>query len=400
MINEGRRAALGFRFWDDANDAPASSARGKSDMSEIQAIVMPKWGLVMEEGMLARWSVDEGAKIAVGDEIMDIETSKIANAFESLVEGVLRRKVVGEGETVPVGALLGVVADATTPDTDIDAFVADFLANFKVAAKSGESGPTPEIIEAGGRRIRHLKAGPEEGTPIVFVHGFGGDYLSWAFNQGALAESRRTFALDLPGHGGSTKEVGGGTAAELAEALSDYLDAIGTGPVHVVAHSLGGAVAMEVALRSPGKIAAMSLIAPAGVGPEINGAFIAGYINESRARKLRPVLEMLVADPAIITAAFVEETLKFKRLDGVIPALQTIAAAAFEGDVQRITLRPRLNDIAVPVQVIWGEVDQVLPARQSEGLPPSIGVTRIAQAGHIPHLEKAGEVNALIKAFA
>ncbi|MEO8667839.1 MAG: acetoin dehydrogenase dihydrolipoyllysine-residue acetyltransferase subunit, partial [Bauldia sp.] len=354
MIDEERRAALGFRFWDDESDAP-KRAKGTSDMSGILAIVMPKWGLVMEEGMLARWSVEEGVPVAVGQEIMDIETSKIANSFESPVGGVLRKKVVAEGETVPVGALLGVVADAGTPEADIDAFVADFLANFKVAAKSGDTGPVPEIVEAGGRRIRYLKAGPEGGTPVVFIHGFGGDYLSWSFNQGAVAENRQTYAIDLPGHGGSTKDVGGGTVGELADALNDYLDAIGAAPAHLVGHSLGAAVAIELALKAPQKVAALSLIAPAGLGTEINGDFIAGYIAENRARKLRPILEMLVADPATITIAFVEDTLKSKRLDGVIPALQTIAAAAFDGSVQRIALRDRIGGIGVPVQVIWGE---------------------------------------------
>ena len=81
-------------------------------MSSIKPITMPKWGLAMEEGVLARWAVEEGAEIALGQEIMDIETTKIANVFESPVAGVLRKKVVGEGETVPVGALLGVVAGA------------------------------------------------------------------------------------------------------------------------------------------------------------------------------------------------------------------------------------------------------------------------------------------------
>ena len=80
-------------------------------MSSIKPITMPKWGLAMEEGALARWAVEEGAEIAAGQEIMDIETTKIANVFESPVAGVLRKKVVAEGETVPVGALLGVVSE-------------------------------------------------------------------------------------------------------------------------------------------------------------------------------------------------------------------------------------------------------------------------------------------------
>src|SRR5262245_19121344 len=99
-------------------------------MSPIRPITMPKWGLAMEEGALARWAVDIGQPVTVGQEIMDIETTKIANVFESPVAGVLRKKVVQEGETVPVGALLGVVSDPGVADAEVETFVGDFLANF------------------------------------------------------------------------------------------------------------------------------------------------------------------------------------------------------------------------------------------------------------------------------
>ena len=66
-------------------------------MPTIKPITMPKWGLAMEEGVLARWAVEEGAEIAAGQEIMDIETTKIANVFESPVAGVLRQKGGGGG---------------------------------------------------------------------------------------------------------------------------------------------------------------------------------------------------------------------------------------------------------------------------------------------------------------
>ena len=104
-------------------------------MSSIKPITMPKWGLAMEEGALARWAVDEGAEIALGQEIMDIETTKIANVFESPVAGVLRKKVVAEGETVPVGALLGVVSEPGVPDAEVEKFVGEFLENFKPPEK-------------------------------------------------------------------------------------------------------------------------------------------------------------------------------------------------------------------------------------------------------------------------
>ena len=367
-------------------------------MPEIQPIVMPKWGLAMQEGMLAAWHVAEGQEVAKGQEIADIETSKIANAFESPVAGPLRRRLVGEGETVPVGALLAVVADTAVGDAAIDAFVAEFQASFAAsAAEAAEAAPEPEFVEAGGRRLRYLALGDADGTPILFIHGFGGDLNNWLFNQPPLAERHATYALDLPGHGGSAKQVGAGDIGTLTAAVCDFMVAKGIARAHLVGHSLGGAISLDLALNHPDLVTSVTAIAPAALGPEISMEYIDGFMSTHRARKLKQVLEMLVHDPALVTGEMVEDVLKYKRLDGVDAALNTIAGACFAGGRQSLELEPRLGEIAAPVQVIWGREDRILPVAHSEGLPAKVAVTVLDGAGHLVHMEKSAEVNALVE---
>ena len=362
---------------------------------------MPKWGLAMEEGALARWLVDEGAEVSEGQEIMDIETTKIANVFESPVAGVLRRKVVSDGETVPVGALLGVVSGHAVPDAEIDGFVEDFLTSFRPPEKGEARGPRSEDVDAGGQRIRHLRLAPAvsatNAPPLLLIHGFGADMTTWMFNQAALADVSPVYAVDLPGHGGSTKTVPDGSVAALATTIVAYMDAVAMERAHLVGHSLGAAIALEIASTRPHRVTGLTLIAPAGLGTPINAEFIHGFITETRPRKLRPVIEMLAANAATVTAEMVENVLKSKRLDGATDALRAIVSANFAGSRQVVALRDRLGELRIPIQIIWGAEDRILPAPSDDALSALIPVTHIAGAGHIPHMEKAAEVNALIK---
>ncbi len=369
------------------------------EIEGINPIVMPKWGLAMQEGMVAAWNVDEGATIAKGQEIMDIETSKIANVFESPADGVLRRRVAGEGETLPVGALLGVIAAENIADDQIDNYVKDFQDNFVPEVDEEGGGPEPEFVDVGDRRVRYVKQGEGEGTPILFIHGFGGDYLSWMFNQPSLAESTTTYALELPGHGGSSKDVGEGTVGFMTEIVMGFMDQVGIPRTHLVGHSLGGAIALDLAAKHSDRAASVTMICPAGLGHDINMTFIDGFIAEKRGKKLRPMLEMLVADPSLVTREMVDEVLKYKRLDGVDAALKSLSAACFPEGKQATILRDALEPAPCPVQIIWGEEDQIVPSHHSDNLSNAVSITRIADAGHIVQMEKSSDVNALIEEF-
>lgn len=361
--------------------------------NKIKPIVMPKWGLAMTEGTLVAWHVAEGATIAAGAEIADIETTKITNVFESPVGGKIRRLCVGVGEVAPVGALLAVVTDNGVSDAEIDAFIADFREKFATA--QAEAVPTEivrQFVETPHGKFRYVRMGQPKAVPIVLIHGFGSDIDSWLFVQEDLAAADELIALDLPGHGGTTKEVGAGTVDALAEGIAGALAALGVERAHLVGHSLGGAIALTLALTRPALVAGVSLIAPAALGAEINAAFIDGFLTANRRKTLIPVLADLVANRDLIGNDMAEAILRFKRLDGAEAALRQIAGVCFKGGQQSIALAGPLDRITVPLTAIWGEADRIIPARHIDSLPASSVRRVVPGVGHLPHMEASAVV--------
>ncbi len=364
-------------------------------MSEgIRTICMPKWGLSMKEGKVAGWLVSEGDSISPGDEVVDIETEKISSAVEAADGGTLRRCVAGEGEVLPVGALLAVVAEENVDDSAVDAFVADFQANFVPPEDDDEeSGPATETVEVDGRAIRYLLRG-EGGTPVILIHGFGGDLNNWLFNHEALAAKRAVYALDLPGHGSSSKDVGAGSIAFFAGVVTGFADALGIGKAHLVGHSMGGAIALAVAQAAPARVASLTLIGSAGLGSEIDGDYLEGFISAERRKDLKPHVEKLFGDPALVTRQLINDLLAFKRIDGVPAALRTVRDSFAPGGAQAEVLRDALGD--APALVVWGADDRIVPASHADGLPDSVRTSVLAGYGHMVQMEAASEVNRLI----
>lgn len=361
----------------------------------IVPIVMPKWGLSMSEGKLTSWLMKDGDKVTVGDQVLEVETDKIAGTVEASEAGILRRRIGQEDTVYPIKTLIGVIADPDVPDSDIDAFVTSYIVP---VAEEGEeeAGPRYEYADTTAGRLRYARRGTSDNV-VLLIHGFGGDLDNWLFNVDALAEQASVYTLDLPGHGQSGKAIADPTVGGLAKAVVGFMDAMQIGKAHLVGHSLGGAVALQIARTDKDRVQSLALISPAGLGPDINMNYIDGFVSAASRRDLKPVLENLFADGSLVSRQMVDDLLKYKRLDGVGDALASLRNGVFTNGKQTTNLTDVLKSSGVPSLVIWGAEDRVVPASHA-GAATGATVEIIEGTGHMAQMEQAGKVNGLIKA--
>ena len=363
--------------------------------TRISAISMPTWGLTMEEGTLVKWLVPEGTPVTPDMAIAEIETTKVTNVLDVQEAGVLRRHVIREGETRSCGALIGVLAEESVPEAEIDDFVAQ-LAEAAPQSVASTQRPEPRWLELrDGRTLRYLRVGDGD-TPALLIHGFGGDLDAWQLTQPDLAGDRAVYAIDLPGHGESAKDVGAGDLADLAETVVQAMDALGLEQAHLVGHSLGGGVAMQLALKHPARVASLALIAPAGMTGEIDRKYLTEFVAAKKTRDLQKCLSRLFADPAMASRDLVDRVARNKRLDGAEAALTKIVAAC-RSDRMPVLLPEfaawAAENPAIPVMVIWGAEDAIVPHVPDTCWPTAVVMHVLQGAGHMPQLELAREVN-------
>ena len=138
---------------------------------KIEPLIMPKWGIEMDEGKLTEWLIDEGTTFSKGDPLVVIETDKISNEVEAEVDSTLRKKVVDADGTYAVGALLGIFASDDTSDEEIDEFINSYVApdtSFKPesASSTDSTTPTPAVEADNKSSGKELPSSPPEDVNI------------------------------------------------------------------------------------------------------------------------------------------------------------------------------------------------------------------------------------------
>lgn len=132
-------------------------------------------------------------------------------------------------------------------------------------------------------------------TPMVLIHGFGGSAAAWDPVVAHLPENLPVIAYDLPGHRRSLHAEGRGGAGKMAKAILADLDQQGIKAFHLAGHSMGGAVAALIAMRAAGKARSLTMVAPGGMGPEINAQALERFSKAATADEISSVMRMMTA---------------------------------------------------------------------------------------------------------
>lgn len=248
--------------------------------------------------------------------------------------------------------------------------------------------------ETGPLSVTRSRGG--SGVPLVMIHGFASDALSWAPLEAQL-RGAAVIRVDLPCHGKSPRRRIANFAALVREVRQAF-DGLGLDRAHLVGHSLGGAVALALADTRPRAVAGLTLIAPAGLGPEINGTALGGICRATRAESLGPWLKSLVADETLITDAYARLAMAARADATLRAAQQALAEVLFPDGVQAFDLRAALERLEVPARILWGRSDAIIPWQNALRAPGRVALHLFDRVGHMPQIEAAEAVGAIIRA--
>lgn len=241
-------------------------------------------------------------------------------------------------------------------------------------------------------------ARPGERSPLLCLHGFGGLGAAWASVAARLPPDMAVLAPDLPGHGAAAPWDGRAPAKAFAEAALRELDRRGVEAAHWAGHSLGGAAALLAALAAPGRALSLTLLSPGGMGEAISSARLRRWAEARNEAEIDAGFAGMAAPGAVLPAAMRAALLRDRRTPGRTETLLGMAEKLSAGDRQGVFPPGPLAALPMPVSVLWGEADPVLPFGQTAGLPPSWRLMPLPARGHML-LEEAPDEAAKLLMF-
>ena len=271
----------------------------------------------------------------------------------------------------------------------------------------------PKAVTLHGRAMSYVEAG--SGPVLLLIHGMAGTYENWREVIEPLARAHTVVAPDLPGHGTSAPGGGDYSLGALAAGLRDLLIALGHERATLVGHSLGGGIAMQFAYQFPGITERLVLVSSGGLGPEVSpvlraaalpGADLFIAATAGPGRTVGSVLARGLAAVGLRPSADVAEVARgYASLadpDRRAAFLATLRAVVGTGG-QRVHAGDRLYLAEdVPVLIIWGEHDPMIPAHHGEHAHRAISGSRLEifdGVGHLPQLEAPARFVAVLERF-
>jgi pimeloyl-ACP methyl ester carboxylesterase len=269
-------------------------------------------------------------------------------------------------------------------------------------------------VRVKGRWMNVLDYGSGSGPPVIFIHGLSGCWQNWLENIPHFAHERRVIAVDLPGFGQSEMPAEPITMTLYADTIDALMQELGIDTAQIVGNSMGGFIGAELAIQHPERVERLVLVGAAGLSVEYirtqrtkglrhqaeNVAFF--YIGwlASRShtvatrRRLRTGLLLLVAaHPAKLPGALTIEQVAGSGKPGFSDAL---------GAMLDYPLRDRLEKIACPTFIVWGDKDRLVPVRDAaifEKLIPDARAVIYKDTGHVTMMERPARFNRDVSAF-
>ena len=240
---------------------------------------------------------------------------------------------------------------------------------------------TESFVEVDGCKVRLRRGG--SGEPLLFLHGASGAPVVLPFLQ-KLATRFDVLVPEHPGYGMSEEPEWLENIHDMAYFYLDFLKALSLKNVTLVGSSMGGWIAMEMAVRDTSRLKSLVLVSPAGIA----------------APSVQPADIFLMPPEEVVKSLFFDEKLAQARLaqpedvDISLKNRHTTARLAWEPRLHDPFLPKWLHRTDVPVKIVWGRQDRILPVgfvEEYKRLLPKAKIHILENCGHLPHAEKADE---------